>query len=299
MVCNHLHCFCDNADLSLQSAALIAPESRMQLSDEVCAVSLTPRTLLTPSPPFLPPTTPPPLSPPTPPALPPLTTGSDLPPLGPCSPPVVWGPRWPRRRGAKELVRPATGSGSVAAPRASPREATGGSRTLARGHSSWFCTAATSSWCEGEEGRNAGRCRHRMFERRRAYEKGRRESPGLNEAGHGAQCRLLPLLSAHPPPPLVQSEEEGQNKGREDWKYDTEGQKDRWSKKKKGRMTNVNSRKLEQSEETWSAMFVDALISVLCDPCWSTGGRLEDREKRGGTGDETRRENPHLQSQIL
>ena len=69
--------------------------------------------------------------------------------------------------------------------------------------------------------------------------------------------------------------------------------------KKKGRMTNVNSRKLEQSEETWSAMFVDALISVLCDPCWSTGGRLEDREKRGGTGDETRRENPHLQSQIL
>lgn len=120
----------------------------------------------------------------------------------------------------------------------------------------------------------------------------------MNEAGHGAQCRLLPLLIAHPPPPLVQSEEEGWNKEIEDWKYDTERQKDRWSKKK-GLMINVNSRKLEQSEETWSAMFVDPLISVLYDPRWSTGGLLEDGEKRGGTGGETRRENPHLQSQIL
>lgn len=146
-----------NTSLSPQSAALIAPESRRQRADEVYAVSPTPRTLRTPPPPFPPPTTPPPLSLPMPPALPPLTTGSAPPPPGPCSPPAVWGPRWPRKTGATKLARPATGSGLAAVHRGSPREATGGSRTSARGHSSWFCMAATSSWCEAEEGRNASR----------------------------------------------------------------------------------------------------------------------------------------------
>lgn len=42
----------------------------------------------------------------------------------------------------------------------------------------------------------------------------------------------------------------------------------------KEKRTDVNGRKLEQSQvkKTWSAMFVDPLVSVLFDPCWSTRG---------------------------
>lgn len=191
--------------------ALTTSGSLKQRADELCAVNPTPRTLRTRPPPF-PPTTPLPLSPP---ALPPLTTGSAPPPPGPCSPPVVWGPRWSMRREATELVRPATGSGSAAAHRASPQEATGGSLTSARGHSSWFCMAATSSWCEAEVGGNARSrllaCRRMYVKKRRWRWRRRRENRGLNEAGPGARLvpsvGRCPFLSAHPPPPLVQSEQ--------------------------------------------------------------------------------------------
>lgn len=72
----------------------------------------------------------------------------------------------------------------------------------------------------------------------------------------------------------------------------------------KEKRTDVNGRKLEQVEsskkkKTWSAMFVDPLVSVLFDPCWSTRGLFEEREKKGMTGGETLRENPQLQSQIF
>lgn len=105
------HCFINFNSLSPQSLALTAPESQRRSAGELCAVSPTPRTLQTPPPLFLLHTTPPPLSLLTPQVLLPLTTGSVLPPPGPCSAPVVWGPRCRRRRGAKMLAKPATGSG--------------------------------------------------------------------------------------------------------------------------------------------------------------------------------------------
>lgn len=94
---------------TIQSPALIAPGSRRQSADELCAASPTLRTLQTPTP--LLPTIPHPLSPPTPQVLPPLTTGSAPPPQGPCSPPMVWGRLWQRQKGPKMLAKPATGSG--------------------------------------------------------------------------------------------------------------------------------------------------------------------------------------------
>lgn len=211
--------------------ALITPENQKQSVEELCAVSPTPRTLRTPPPPFPLPTTPRPLSPPTPQALPPLTIGSAPHPPGPCSPPVVWGPRWPRQRGAEERVKPATGS--AAAHHASPREATGGTRTSARGHSSWFCTAATSSWCEAEEGRNAGR---RLSSAGGCMRRGGGRVRGRTRllTGRGS-CSVSPAAPPQCPPPSspgpVKADSCG-NKRREDWKYDTVGQNDRWSKKR-------------------------------------------------------------------
>lgn len=155
MLVTPLGFFCSS--LSLQSMALFAPENQRQSAEELCVVSPTPRTLQTPPPPFPLLISPPPLSPPTRQARHHLTTGFVPPPPGPCSPPVVWGLHWLRWRGVKEQVKPATGSGSAAVHRANPREATGGSQTSARGHSSWFCTAATSSWCEAEDGQKASR----------------------------------------------------------------------------------------------------------------------------------------------
>lgn len=198
--------------LSLQIAALIAQESQTQTVDELCVVSQTPRTLQTLPPPS-PPTSPPPLSRLMPLALHPLTIGSALPPLDLCSLPAVWGPHWRSRRGAAEPVKRDTGSGWAAAHRASRPEDIGGSRTSARGHSSWFCMAATSSWCEEEEGKNASR----LLIKCRTW---RRESPELDVPGHKGHAQCLLLLSEHPPPPMVQSELSG--------KYYTEG--DMWTR---------------------------------------------------------------------
>ena len=110
-------------------------------------------------------------------------------------------------------VKAATGSGSAAAPHAIPREVTGGSRTSARGHSSWFSMAATSLWYEAGEGRNAGR---RLFGCRRVYKKGRRESP-----------RQLTGRGTCSPPSSPRSSHTTQSDRREDWKYGTVGQSDR------------------------------------------------------------------------
>ena len=196
-----------------QSVAHTDPESRTQRAEELYAASPTPRTRPTPPPPSPPPITLPLLSPPTPlvPHL--LTTVSAPPPPGPCSHPVVWGPRWPRQRRAPEPGRRASGWGWAAAHRATPRGAIGENRTLARGHSSWFCMAATSSWCDDKEEWNSSR---RLFERKRVCLKGRRESDGLK--GGTPQC---------PPPSSpgpVEAESYETEKGLEIWHWGTQQQ---------------------------------------------------------------------------
>ena len=270
--------------LSTQSPAFIAPESRRQRADEFCIASRIPRTQQTPPPPSPHPTTPPLLSPPTPPALRPLTTGFAPPLPGRCSPPAVWGPaRWARQRQVTEGARPSTGSGWAAAHRASPREPTGGSLNSARGHSSWFCTAATSSWCEAKEGRNAG---HRLWSTGGWARSGRRESPGMDEAGHGA--RFMPNVDCCPSSVLTPL-----------LPWSSQSRK-LWGLQKTGRTTQRD--KTTKMVKDWRLMWIEgvkwngfwpsdlsAVWPLLEHQGSVKGEKKKKKQKKGRTGGETQK----------
>lgn len=95
-------------------------------------------------------------------------------------------------------------------------------------------------------GRNAG---HHLFERRRVYKKGRRESPGLNEAGHGA--RFVPTVaccpSSVPTPLLLWSSLSRKLGGVKEERTGNMTQRDKVTdgQKRRGLMHNVKGRKLE------------------------------------------------------